>query len=188
MCRQGLRGFDACYSYGAYEGSLRELIHLFKYSGVRPLARPLGHLLSLALPRDLEFDLIAPMPLHWRRLWSRGFNQSALLARDLARRTGVPYGRPVRRRRATVSQAELSGAERRRNVAGAFVVTGRPDVTGKRLLLVDDVLTTGATLGACAAALKKAGARYVTVLTLARVDRRQSALDFPSGAMVNGSS
>ncbi|MEK7405065.1 MAG: ComF family protein [Acidobacteriota bacterium] len=172
LCRRGLRGFDAAYCYGVYEGKLRELIHLFKYGRVRPLAGPLGELLALAIPRDQRFDLIVPVPLHWRRRWQRGFNQSALLAAAIARRYGTRVTHAVRRRRATASQAGLSNTGRRANVAAAFRVRRRQPVAGRRVLLVDDVMTTGATASACAAALKSAGARYVALLTLARVDRR----------------
>jgi len=175
LCRRGLRGFDAAYSFGAYEGRLRELIHLFKYGGVRPLAGPLGEWLALALPRDQSFDRVVPVPLHWRRRWRRGFNQSALLARALARRFGLRITPALRRVRATAVQAGLSHSGRRANVAGAFRVRPGVRLDGRRVLLVDDVLTTGATASACAAALKQAGARYVAALTLARTDRRWPA-------------
>jgi len=172
LCRLGLRGFDAAYSFGAYEGVLRELIHLFKYGRVRSLARPLGAQLAAAIPQDQRFDVVAPVPLHWRRRLARGFNQAALLAAAVARRYAVPVTRAVRRRRGTPSQAGLSNAQRRANVAGAFQVRRAERVRGRRVLLVDDVMTTGATASACAAALKRAGAAYVAVLTLARADRR----------------
>ena len=173
LCRRGLTGFDAAYSYGSYEDELRELIHLFKYAGIETLARPLGKLLLIALPREQNFDVIVPMPLHWRKRWRRGFNQAELLAREVSRVWGAPVSRLVRRRRATAVQAGLTSAKRRANVAGAFRATGL--VKGKRVLLVDDVMTTGSTAGACAAALKRAGAAHVTLLTLARVDRRVAA-------------
>lgn len=172
LCRLGARGFDAAYCYGAYEGTLRELIHLYKYGRIRPLARPLGEMLASALPREQTFEAVLAVPLHWRRRLARGFNQSALLGREVARRYGLRVIGAVRRRRATESQAGLSNARRRQNVAGAFRVTRPEAIAGRRVLLVDDVMTTGATASACAAALKRAGARYVAVLTLARVDRR----------------
>ncbi len=172
LCRLGLRGFDAAYSYGAYEGVLRELIHLFKYGRIRTLARPLGEYLAVAIPHDQRFDLIVPVPLHWRRRLARGFNQAALLAAAVARRYALPVAPAVRRRRGTPSQAGLTNAQRRANMAGAFRVRRPEQVRGRRVLLVDDVMTTGATAAACAAALKRAGASHVTLLTLARVDRR----------------
>src|SRR5262245_38445468 len=172
ICRSGLRGFDAAYCFGLYEGALRKLIHQFKYSCIRPLARPLGGMLSDALPRDERFDAIVPVPLHWRRQWGRTFNQSALLAEDLARRTGLPVVGALRRVRSTAPQAGLTNAARRRNVAGVFRCVRRNAVHGKCVLLVDDVMTTGSTGAACAMVLKRAGAKRVALLTLARVDRR----------------
>jgi len=160
------------YCYGAYEGTLRQLIHLFKYSGMKPLARTLAAYLASALPRDQRFDVVVPMPLHWRRRWKRGFNQSALLARLIARRCSIPMVNAVRRTRATAAQAGLSNAKRRENVAGAFRVKKPRAVEGRRVLLIDDVMTTGATASACAVALKRGGASSVTLLALARVDRR----------------
>ena len=176
LCRSGLRGFDAAYCYGAYEGGLRELIHLFKYGRVRTLAGPLGGLLWKALARDESWDLITAVPLHWRRRWRRGFNQSELLARELARRSGIPHAALLKRLRSTPAQAGLSNQKRRQNVVSAFACR-RSALRGqmlkdKRVLLIDDVLTTGATAAACARALKKGGAARVGALTLARVDRR----------------
>jgi ComF family protein len=177
LCRSGLRGFDAAYCYGSYDGALRELIHLFKYGKVSTLARPLSDLLAAALPRDEKFDAIVPVPLHWWRRWRRGFNQSELLARQIARRTGVPWVTGLRRIRPTTVQAGLSNGERRRNVAGAFRA-GRASraLRGRNVLLIDDVMTTGSTAAACAGALKRAGVSRVALLTAARVDRRLESL------------
>jgi ComF family protein len=172
LCRSGLRGFDAAYSFGAYEGVLRELIHLYKYGRVKTLAWPLSGLLAQALPRDEAFDATVPVPLYWRRRLQRGFNQAELLARGLSRRTGIPVVRALRRLRPTPAQAGLSNTARRQNVSQAFGARG---VQGKRILLIDDVMTTGATAASCAAALKQAGARRVSLLTVARVDRRMEA-------------
>jgi ComF family protein len=179
LCRNGLRGFDAAYCFGSYEGSLRELIHLFKYGKIKSLAGPLSRLLATALPLDERFDAVAPVPLHWLRQWRRGFNQSELLARHVARRSGVPLVRALRRRRSTAAQAGLSNTGRRSNVSGAFAVPAderwRSRIRSKRILLIDDVMTTGSTAAACAFALKRAGAARVALLTLARVDRRMGA-------------
>lgn len=185
LCRRGVRGFDAAYSFGFYEGELRKLIHLFKYGRVEPLAAPLGKLLARALPREQSFDVIVPMPLHWRKRWQRGFNQSELLAREVSRRTRVPVRNLLRRVRYTESQAGLTSAKRRENVSGAFEARSagllgrflriKPEpglVDGLSVLLIDDVMTTGATAASCARALKRAGARHVSLLTLARADRR----------------
>jgi len=170
LCRNGRRGFDEAFCYGAYDGTLRKLIHLFKYSGIHRLAQPLGALLADALPRDRQFDLLTAVPLHWRRRWQRGFNHSDLLGKAIGRARGIPARNVLRRGWATRAQAGLSNAQRRENVAGAF--RARRRVNGLRILLVDDVMTTGATAGACARALKQAGAKSVSFAALARVDRR----------------
>ncbi|MBM3723941.1 MAG: ComF family protein [Acidobacteria bacterium] len=176
LCRLGLAGFDSAYCFGSYEGALRELIHLFKYQGIRTLRRPLGAFLSQALPRERRYEVIVPVPMHWRKRWNRGFNQALLLARDLSRRTAIPVAAALRRTRAGEAQAGLTNAQRRASVRGVFSVTDRQAIDGRSVLLVDDVLTTGATAAACARALKRGGARHVTILTLARVDRRLTGL------------
>ncbi len=178
LCRLGLTGFDAVYSYGSYEGSLRKLIHLFKYDKIYTLARPLAGFLARVLPREERFDFIVPMPLHWRRRWERGFNQSEMLAQEIAKKWNVPLRRPIRRVKATAPQAGLTNAKRRVNVGGAFAVKQRARFDGARVLLVDDVLTTGSTAAACARVLKRAGAAHVALLALARTDRRLALSSF----------
>lgn len=176
LCRRGALGFDAAYSFGFYENELRKLIQVFKYGRIPPLSAPLGRLLVRALPREQNFDVIVPMPLHWRKRWQRGFNQAELLAREIGRRTHIPLRPALRRIRNTASQAGLTSAKRRRNVSGAFQASRRARtrgwLDGRSVLLIDDVMTTGATAASCARALKRAGARHVTLLTLARADRR----------------
>ncbi len=172
MCRLGLSGFDEAYSFGYYEETLRQLIQVFKYGKVTSLARPLGRMLSRALPRDRRYDVIVPMPMHWRRRLERGFNQADLLARELGRYSGLKIEALAGRSKATPPQAGLTSAKRRSNVAAAFKVPRPERVKGRRILLVDDVLTTGASASACAKALKRAGAASVTLLTVARADRR----------------
>ena len=120
LCRSGARGFDAAYCFGSYEGALRDLIHLLKYDGMKPLASPLGEYLARALPLDEPFDAVVPMPLHWRRRFDRGFNQAALLAKEIARRRKIPVLNAARRVRATTSQTGLTHSKRRLNVQGAF--------------------------------------------------------------------
>ncbi|MBL8238956.1 MAG: ComF family protein [Bryobacterales bacterium] len=171
-CRTGLTGYDYAYSFGYYEGPLRKLIHHFKYGGVEVLAEPLGRLLVQALPMDLQVDLIVPVPLHWRRRLWRGYNQCELLARPLESRLRVPVVQALRKTRHTETQATSTPAQRRSNLTGAFRLSSEDVVQGKRVLLVDDVLTTGATVVTCSNLLRRGGARSVTVLTLARVDRR----------------
>jgi ComF family protein len=170
LCRAGVRGFDAAYCFGSYEGVLRQLIHLYKYGRIQTLSRPLGEMLRAALPGHECFDLLVPVPLHWRRRWQRGFNQSELLARFLSRRCGIPVSCALRRVRSTTAQAGLSNTARRRNVTAAFRC--RRPLDGKRILLIDDVLTTGSTAAACATALRRSGAAKISLLTIARADRR----------------
>jgi ComF family protein len=148
------------------------LVHLLKYDGIKPLARPLGGLVSRMLPRDERFDVIVPMPLHWRRAWTRGFNQAALLAEEIGRRNAIPIERVIRRVKASQPQAGLTNAQRRTNVSGAFRMRRGRRLDGLRVLLVDDVLTTGATAAACARVLKRAGAAHVALAAVARADRR----------------
>jgi len=171
-CRSGLRGFDRAASFGMYEGALRSLIHLFKYSGMKPLARPLAGYLERTMSVDESYDAVVAVPLYWRKLWNRGFNQADLLARHVAKKRGIPLLSVLRRKRATATQAGLASAGRRRNVAGAFVLKPNRNLAGKKILLIDDVMTTGATASACASVLKRGGAQSVSLLTLARVDRR----------------
>jgi competence protein ComFC len=178
ICRGSLVNFDTAYSFGSYEGPLRKLIQLFKYGKIESLARPLSRLLIRALPLDQRFDLVLAMPMHWRKRWERGFNQAELLAKPVARRSGLKLSRHLRRAKFTAPQAGLTEARRRQNLEGSFHVRRPHEIQGKRLLLVDDVFTTGATLRTASAALKLAGAAHVTALTLARVDHRNS--DAPS--------
>ena len=89
-CRAGLVSYDGAYAYGFYAGILEELVHLFKYQGIRTLAGFLGSLMASALPRTVAVDVLTPMPMHWRKRWQRGFNQAELLAREVSRRIGIP--------------------------------------------------------------------------------------------------
>jgi ComF family protein len=139
---------------------------------MKPLARPLAAFLERAVPIDQIVDAVVPVPLHWRKRWERGFNQADLLACYVARKRGVPVLRVLRRKRATAVQAGLASAGRRRNVAGAFALIADAQIADRKILLIDDVMTTGATASTCASVLKRGGARSVSLVTLARVDRR----------------
>ena len=172
VCRESLVNFDTVYSFGSYEGALRKLIHLFKYGKVETLAGPLSRLLLRSLPLDQRFDMVIAMPMHWRKRWERGFNQAELLARPVAKRYGLRLSMNLKRKRHTKAQAGLTEAQRIANAKNSFHVRQPEEIVRKRVLLIDDVFTTGATLRAAAAALKQAGAAHVSALTLARVDRR----------------
>jgi ComF family protein len=179
LCRLGARGFDAAYTYGEYDGSLRGLIHLYKYAGIRSLRGRLAGYLGEAAPAAEEFDWVTAVPMHWWKQWRRGFNQAADLGRSVARSRGIPYRSLLRRAKAGSAQARMTAAARRRNARGLYAVADADAVRGKRILLIDDVLTTGATLAACAAALRRAGAERVVALAVARVDRRLAVEPFP---------
>lgn len=149
-----------------YEGVGKKIVHSLKYRGyTRVVERLMAPLLVGALGGEGRFDAVAPVPLHRSRLRSRGFNQAELMARAVAKRIGVPFFDKLRAVRRTRDQVELSGAGRRANVEGAFEAKGR---VGGRILLVDDVFTTGATMSACAETLLRAGAREVYALSLCR--------------------
>jgi len=151
----------------------RALVHALKYGDRLDLAPMMGRWISHAGGEILaEADALVPVPLHWRRQWTRRFNQSAMLAAAIAAQSGVPVeARALKRVKATAQQVGLSRSERAGNVQGAFKVPaeGRPAVAGRRLVVVDDVLTSGATVDGCARALLRAGAANVDVLIFARV-------------------
>ena len=172
-CRRALSPLLRGYSLGPYHGSLRLLLHELKYRGRRRIADRLAELICAdpaARPVLASCAVFVPVPLHPRRLAERGFNQSELLAAAIAKRAGVSlHTRALVRRKDTPPQTGLSAAQRRRNVAGAFAVRERPRVHQSRIMLVDDVLTTGATARACADALRAAGAACVDIVTVARV-------------------
>lgn len=156
-----------------YDGLMRTLIHDFKFRDTHDARRLFGRWLTQAGSELIPgADCIVPVPLAPFRLLSRRFNQAQLLAAEIGRATGKPvFGQALKRTRATARQIGLTRRERERNVAGAFAVTSgaRPAVAGKSILLVDDIITTGATVSAAAKALKKAGAARVDVLALAMV-------------------
>ncbi|MGA2962776.1 MAG: ComF family protein [Candidatus Korobacteraceae bacterium] len=176
--------FSCAISYGAYTDELRDLIHLLKYHQVRPASDVLGRMLAQAAePLIAGFEsqsiLVIPVPLHASKFRERGFNQSELIARsairELGRQTGA--GSAVKlellttallRRRATESQVGMTRDQRRENIRGAFTVAGKEQVAGREVLLVDDVMTTGATVSECARMLLGAGVSAVFVATVAR--------------------
>lgn len=171
-CRRRRRAFRFCRSAGLYEGPLRKAILLFKYAGREEFAEPLAECLAETFrtrPELHRTDCVVPVPLHFLKRHARGFNQSELLAREFSLLAGLPLHVGVLlRHRWTSAQARLGKEKRKVNVEGAFVVRRAEPIKGRRVLLIDDVCTTGATLEACAHALKAAGAQTVDVLTLAR--------------------
>lgn len=182
-CRGAKFHFDSAVRLGPYAGRLRDAILRMKQPAGEPLAETLGELWATARRELLLRDspaVVIPVPLHWRRRWARGYNQSESLARGVARGLGLPFlPRALARIRATPSQVAQTPAERRENVRGAFRCVGDPfspalgiardarPVPAVRVLLVDDVLTTGATADAAAEALRTAGAAQVTAAVLA---------------------
>lgn len=165
--------FDRARAAVLYEEVAREIVQGLKYHDRTELARLVGRMTARA-GRELtaEADVIVPLPLHRRRLWTRKFNQAALIAQEVGRLSGVAVDvAALTRIRATRPQVGLSERERAENVRGAFRVAAahRAAIEGRRVVLVDDVLTTGATVSAATRALKRAGAARVDVLTFARV-------------------
>ncbi len=183
VCRRVPPQFERAVAYGVYEDELRELVHLLKYERVRGLAEPLGAMLAEAMlmledaaAREL---VVMSVPLFALRERQRGYNQSAVLAdAALARlkkikpewRLTAAHG-TMRRTRDTESQFGLAPRQRRANLRGAFEVIDATAISGREVLLIDDILTTGATVRECARVLRRAGARRVWVATLARAQR-----------------
>jgi ComF family protein len=171
-CRSRASALDSVRSAFLYQGPARNLVHALKYDGQTALAEPMTALMEAELrEQSAGIDLVVPVPLFaWRRR-TRGYNQSALLAREIGKLLAVPVAEnALRRLRNTPPQVRIASAgERRSNVRGAFACQDAR-VAGRSILLVDDVTTTGATLEACAAPLKAAGASCVGALTFARED------------------
>ncbi len=168
-CRITPLQIDYIRSAVYFEGILREAMHRFKYGQLTALARPLGDLMAAYwVQHPQPVDVIVPVPLHATRLRERGYNQAALLARELARQAKLVVDeQTLVRQRSTAPQIELDVRQRKENVHGAFRCSSDA-LAGKQVLLIDDVCTTGATLEACAVAVQKRGARNVWALTLAR--------------------
>ncbi len=168
-------GFDTARAHFLYEGPIRDMIHAFKYNQKTYLRKPLALLIVEGMSEFIAGQnphFIVPVPLHRSRLRQRGFNQAVLLGKVLSHRCSLPMlPHVLTRTRPTEPQIDLPAAVRRLNVKGAFTVT-RPDcVAGNRILLLDDIMTTGSTMNECAKELKKAGADVVTAVTIARTAR-----------------
>jgi ComF family protein len=189
MCRRAEPRFRRAVAYGAYEGALRDLIHLFKYKGTKPAGRLLGSLLNqavaaMALPASL---VVVPVPLWSGKRSARGFNQAEAIARtfmSFQTSSSIQLNTTILvRTRETASQTGLTRHQRRANVRGAFAVLKPEKVKGRSILIVDDVMTTGTTAGECARVLRRAGAKQVFVATVARATKEAaSVLAMAAGA------
>lgn len=187
VCRLAPPPFRRAVAYGPYDGRMKAAIHALKYGRLQPASRPLGRMLALAIARLADEApsamLVIPVPLHRSRIARRGFNQSRALARAALRSLAAshPHWRltlasgTLLRQRPTESQAGLSPRQRRLNLRGAFTVSDPAAVEGRHILLIDDILTTGATARAASSALLRAGAASVWVATLARAQRAFAA-------------
>jgi|WetSurMetagenome_2_1015567.scaffolds.fasta_scaffold103968_2 ComF family protein len=172
-CREAPSPITWARAAGIYQGTLQQAILNFKFSGRRVLAKPLAGLLAETYGDGLcpkeTFDAVGPVPLHPQRRKERGYNQSELLAEYFCRATGLELAKDLLQRvRPTLPQVMLPRPERAKNVRGAFAVRDKSAVTGKAILLIDDIATTGATIEECARVLTKAGAEKVCLLTVAR--------------------
>ena len=161
----------------AYDDIPRQVALRLKYGRKVALARTMARYMAPLLDGVPEGSVLAPVPLHRRRLWQRGFNQSAFVAAEISRRTGIP-AQPMllKRVKSTPPLKGMSLLQRRRTVAGAFRVRKGADLRGRTVVLVDDVLTTGSTANACARVLRRAGADRVELVSWARVIRPSQAL------------
>ncbi len=165
-CKNVDFGFESARAPLRYEGAGKKLVHALKYGGyTRVVEKVAAPLMLGVLDGRVRFDAVVPVPIHRSRLRKRGFNQAELLARGVALRINAPVSDTLEVVRSTRDQVELSAAGRRENVAGAY--SARGPIVG-RVLLVDDVFTTGATMSACAGTLLRAGAGEVHALSLCR--------------------
>ena len=165
--RSGALAYSACL----YEGTLKELIHSFKYRGKTTLSRIFAKLMIGYIednPEIADADIVTAVPLHRSRLKEREFNQSLLIAERIAKKACLPVRHTLEKIRKTEYQNELLKGQRLTNLKGAFMARDNTDIKGAGILLVDDVITTGATLDECACALLSGGARRVTCFALAR--------------------
>ena len=164
------RPWKRAYAIFRYTEGAAVAVRKFKYGKEVTLAHPFGRLLAGTIEHPEQYSEIIPVPLHWVRFIQRGYNQSVLLGEELSRWTGIPLKRRLKRIRNTKHQAFLEKEERKTNIKGAFAVRYPEQIKGKRVLLIDDVMTTGSTLAECAEILTKAGA----IVDIAIIARRQT--------------
>ncbi len=185
VCRSSPPAFDRLLATWSFEPPLADVLRALKFQRLEGLGKPLAETMAPTIAAHLEegafeVDLVVPVPLHFLRRLRRGYNQAERLARPLAGMLGKPFGEPLRRRRSTLPQARLSRSQRRKNLQDAFRLGWAAEVAGRRILLIDDVVTTGATLRGAAAALRQAGSGPVLAAALARTpevprDRQREA-------------
>lgn len=162
-----MRGFDISLCCCLYEGAAREMVHKLKYNGKTSIALSMAGMMFDVIKRERpEFDIIVPVPVHKKRITKRGYNQSYLISTELSNLTGKPCMDILKRIKDTPSQILFNVEDRWYNVKDAFICTS--NLNGKSVLLVDDVVTTGATVSFCSGCLKNSGASKVAVMSFAR--------------------
>ncbi len=177
-CRLKPPPYNRCLAAWSYESPLDSVLQAYKFRGLRYLGEPLGRLAALRLGAQLEnIDLVVPVPLHWHRRLARGFDQAEILSRAVAKTLRLPCQKALRRRRHTRAQSLLTKTERRQNLTGAFTLCSPAVCPGRHVLLVDDVLTTGATLETAARAIQRAKPLSLTVLSIARTPAADQVCD-----------
>ncbi|MDD5729418.1 MAG: ComF family protein [Victivallales bacterium] len=165
------RPWDGAFALFDLRGAGQQLVYAFKFYNRPEMARPFAAMACGLLREeagDIEFDLIIPVPLHWSRSLNRGYNQAQLFSEELSRLSGIPCRKLLRRIRRTPQQARLDREQRRKNLLGAFALKKGEDLTGKTLLLTDDVFTTGSTLCASVAAFRDSGVKAIYTLVIGR--------------------
>jgi ComF family protein len=176
-CMVKKRYFTTARALGSYEGSLKRAIHQWKYEGKNILTPSFGKWMIEGFYKYWDtsfFDLLIPVPLHKKRLKERGFNQALLLVKELSRATGIPYKKRILfKKKQSIPQVDLNLVEREKSIRGSFDINRKEEIKGKRILLIDDVYTTGATVNECSKVLISAGAKRVDVLTLAHTIKNQ---------------
>jgi ComF family protein len=193
LCQRVHPPYERAAAYGSYAGGLRDLIHLLKYSQVRPAARVLGRMAAETID-SLRAEIpggkivVVPVPLHGRKRAARGFNQSELIAAAALKHLAQPDRfelavAVLQRQRETASQIGLTAHQRRENLRGAFRVTDEKTIAGRDVLLVDDVFTTGTTASECARVLRRAGAAKVWVVTVARTLKATDMFAVPEASL-----
>ena len=175
ICRKESFVFERAIRFGPYQGLLRDLILQMKHPGQEGLAEAVGNRWAQRDEdrlHELRADLVMPVPLHWRRRWHRGYNQSEALAQAIACRLALPcHPAALRRLRATPPQTTLTATDRRQNLRGAFALRRGSDLKDKTVLLIDDVMTSGSTVNECAKVIRTARAKTIVVAVLAHDGR-----------------